>query len=145
MLKMMEVTLALILLIYSIIDIKKREISIVLLAIGFLSGIACGIITQNLQITNVVCCLICIGLFLIFQIIFRNQIGIGDGIVIGMMFIYLDLITAIFSIFIAFMILMFYAGFHLLIKKKSRKYEIPFIPFLFVGYVITLILSYGGK
>jgi leader peptidase (prepilin peptidase)/N-methyltransferase len=81
-----------------------------------------------------------IGLVLILLALVSGQVlGVGDGVVF--------VITGIFMGFWGnvelFLVSLWLAGilalFLLIVKKKGRKYQIPFVPFILGAYVLMLV------
>lgn len=79
----------------------------------------------------------------IFLLIFGKlsgwAVGSADGIIVLVLGIYLGLWQVLSVLSGALLAAVLAAGFLLAVKKKDRKYEIPFIPFLFAGLVFHLI------
>lgn len=71
----------------------------------------------------------------------RESIGYGDGFVVLCLGCFLD-VWEILNICMAALTLSGLAAlFLLLVKKKNRKTQMPFVPFLLVGYGMQLLLS----
>lgn len=73
----------------------------------------------------------------------RGQIGAGDGLLVMVMGIYLGLWETTGILFYASVAAGMAGLFLMLVLKKNRRYEIPFIPFLLVVFVIRLITENG--
>lgn len=71
----------------------------------------------------------------------RENIGYGDGLVVLCLGCYLSVWEILDLCMAALMMSGFVALFLLLVKKKNRKTEIPFIPFLQAGYGLLLLVS----
>ena len=67
-------------------------------------------------------------------------VGSADGIIVLVLGIYLGFWQVLSVLSGAFLTAVMAAGFLLAVKKKDRKYEIPFIPFLFAGMMFSLSL-----
>lgn len=127
------------LLLCSIQDIMKREISLIVILTGFALLFTISIIKGKLLFWNRVGGLVLGVVLIILNKATRGQIGIGDGLVLcitgislgfyinSLLLIYGLLFAAIFSII------------YMLVKKASRKSSIPFIPFIFVALLGVLI------
>ena len=70
----------------------------------------------------------------------REQIGFGDGWIIMLLGIILGLKTVLAVLFMALSVLTMIAIALLILKKVTRKTTLPFIPFLFIGFILTLII-----
>ena len=66
-------------------------------------------------------------------------VGSADGIIVLVLGIYLGFWQVLSVLSGAFLTAVMAAGFLLAVKKKDRKYEIPFIPFLFAGMMFSII------
>lgn len=70
----------------------------------------------------------------------REQIGMGDALLILVMGWYLNAIELVDVCLLAFFIAGFVALVLLVVIKKSKKFELPMVPFIFAGYVVRLCL-----
>lgn len=139
---MIQGVLLLMLGIYGVEDIRKRTITsgyLILFAIAGM-GIHCYKGTVNLGTTLLG---IAVGVGLLgLSVLTRESIGKGDGLIF--------LVTGIFlggadNLELLFLSLLYAAIFSLgvlVMKRKSRKQEIPFVPFVFLGY-LTIVLEAG--
>lgn len=121
------------------LDIRRREIS--LLLTGTYAG--CGIIYSILQGRNIQDVLIPAGigiLFLAAGMISRGAIGAGDCWILLALGALLDTETYIRMLCIGFFLAAFWSGILLVIRRKSRKTEIPLVPFLLAGYIGGILI-----
>ena len=70
----------------------------------------------------------------------REQIGLGDALLILVMGWYLNAIELIDVCLLAFFIAGLVALVLLIVMRKSKKFELPMIPFIFAGYILRLCL-----
>ncbi|MCI7088039.1 MAG: hypothetical protein MR954_09535 [Lachnobacterium sp.] len=70
----------------------------------------------------------------------REQIGMGDALLILVMGWYLNTIELVDVCLLAFFIAGLVALVLLVVIKKSKKFELPMVPFIFAGYVVMLCL-----
>ena len=111
------------------LDIKKREISLILTVAYAGCGILCSIL-QGREIQDV---LIPVGigaLFLASGFASRGAIGVGDGCILLALGTLLDTEIYIQMLCIGFFLAAFWSGILLVIRKKSRDTEIPLMPFI---------------
>lgn len=66
-------------------------------------------------------------------------VGSADGIIVLVLGIYLGFWQVLSVLSGAFLTAVMAAGFLLAVKKKDKKYEIPFIPFVFAGMVFSFM------
>lgn len=130
------VTVGILLVVQSIWDIWKRE-----LPLSFsLAGAGIGLIDLWLTKTDPVSVLLGIlpgiGCLLVSKLT-REAIGYGDSILICVLGLFYDgnHLLKIGMIAVCFASLL---GMGLLLAGKKRQYEIPFVPFLFLGWAIVV-------
>ncbi len=70
----------------------------------------------------------------------REQIGMGDALLILVMGWYLNAIELVDVCLLAFFIAGLVALVLLVVIRKSKKFELPMVPFIFAGYVVMLCL-----
>lgn len=121
------------------LDIRRREISLLLTVVYAGCGIICSIL-QGRKIQDV---LIPAGigiLFLAAGLISRGAIGAGDCWILLALGALLDTETYIRMLCIGFFLAAFWSGILLMIRRKSRKTEIPLVPFLLAGYIGGILI-----
>ncbi|WP_448774185.1 prepilin peptidase [Blautia sp.] len=121
------------------LDIRRREISLLLTVVYAGCGIICSIL-QGRKIQDV---LIPAGigiLFLAAGLISRGAIGAGDCWILLALGALLDTETYIRMLCIGFFLAAFWSGILLVIRRKSRKTEIPLVPFLLAGYIGGILI-----
>ncbi len=119
----------------SLFDIKSKRLPLVL-CIGFLlDGIVCMLI-EKVEITALIPgAVLCIISFLS-----RGSLGIGDGIATIAVGMHIGLEKTIYAICLGFLFSSI-CGAILFVIKKNGKYEMPFIPFICVGLVVSIIVG----
>ena len=121
------------------LDIRRREISLLLTVVYA----GCGIIYSILQGRKIQDVLILAGigiLFLAAGLISRGAIGAGDCWILLALGALLDTETYIRMLCIGFFLAAFWSGILLVIRRKSRKTEIPLMPFLLAGYIGGILI-----
>ena len=106
------------------LDIRRREISLLLTVVYA----GCGIIYSILQGRKIQDVLIPAG------------IGAGDCWILLALGALLDTETYIRMLCIGFFLAAFWSGILLVIRRKSRKTEIPLVPFLLAGYIGGILI-----
>ena len=120
-------------------DLQKREISLILTLVYGICGIICSI-WQGREIQDV---LIPAGigiLFLATGVVSRGAIGAGDCWILLALGTLLSTEIYIRMLCIGFLMAAFWSGILLVIRKKSRKTEIPLVPFLLAGYIGGILI-----
>lgn len=121
----------------AIIDIRNKKIPVwfvvtfssVLFAIRLLDGIVWG---------EWICGLIVGFVVLILAIGTKEKIGIGDGFVLCALGIGYRLEEMISMVGISLFLIAICAIVLLLLKKANKKTELPFLPYLFIGYFFSI-------
>ena len=127
------------LLIQAIWDIRTKELPLWMSLVLGGSGFVYSVCYKNYDLEIIIALLP--GLFCLFLgYVTRQAVGYGDGILIcslGMIYTWQEVVQ-ICSIAIVFAGL---AGLILLVVfQKNRKYEIPFVPFLFLGWCLLSVM-----
>ena len=121
------------------LDIRRREISLLLTVVYA----GCGIIYSILQGRKIQDVLIPAGIGILFLAagrISRGAIGAGDCWILLALGALLDTETYIRMLCIGFFLAAFWSGILLVIRRKSRKTEIPLVPFLLAGYIGGILI-----
>ena len=121
------------------LDIRRRDISLLLTVVYAGCGIICSIL-QGRKIQDV---LIPAGIGILFLeagLISRGAIGAGDCWILLALGALLDTETYIRMLCIGFFLAAFWSGILLVIRRKSRKTEIPLVPFLLAGYIGGILI-----
>ena len=121
------------------LDIRRREISLLLTVVYA----GCGIIYSILQGRKIQDVLIPAGIGILFLeagLISRGAIGAGDCWILLALGALLDTETYIRMLCIGFFLAAFWSGILLVIRRKSRKTEIPLVPFLLAGYIGGILI-----
>lgn len=120
-------------------DMKKREIS---LAVTGVYGL-CGIIFSLMQKRAFADFLIPLGiglLILFFSLLTKGEIGMGDGWFLLALGFALDTSLYLKTVSMGMILAAVWSGILLTVCRKSRKTEIPLVPFLMLGYMGGLFL-----
>lgn len=128
------------LLLMSIQDIRKREISnkyIVLLAIFSMIG---GYVVRQLSWMDMLggCSM---GLCLVgISVLTREQIGAGDGLVVAALGLLIGAMKTLSMLSIASLLMAMVAIVLIVIRKGNKKMKLPFLPAISVGYVVCMMI-----
>lgn len=136
---MIKIILLVMLGVYAIEDIRKRTISISFLPLFGLAGAGLHLFQRDMGIVSILLGMV-VGAGLIgICFLTRESIGLGDGLIF--------LVTGVFlggsaNVELLLFSLLYAAVFSLgalIVGKKKRKQEIPFIPFVFLGYLTMIV------
>lgn len=143
------ITLVLLILPVSAIDMRLQKIPNVFLLVGLTIRIVylavmyiqdasnAWIITKDSLIGSVV-----IGLFFLFLlVVFKNSIGMGDVKLFALMGLYQGLWGVINSVFFSLVVSFFVSIALLITKKKGRKDTISFGPSIYLGTIIAMCMA----
>lgn len=116
------------------------------LLIGFpictvLDCVAVGQFSFGLFIGGIVAFAIAFAFLVLFRRLSHNGIGYGDIKLVSSLAAILGLYGTIFVLFIGELAALLCAGILILRKKLTMKGRVPFAPFCYIGYIISLILG----
>lgn len=120
-------------------DIRKRQVSLLSIVIFAICGTAWSISSK----VKVLDFFLCAGIGLIFvgiSIFTEDAVGMGDGWLIMALGTVIQPVELFSVIFIAVMCSAVWAGITLAIFHRKGCTEIPFVPFLLIGYLGGMIL-----
>lgn len=129
--------------IQSIWDMKKKKIPLIVsITAGIIGIVLCMFLERELMsiftaLVPGVVCLIC-------GKVSGEAVGYGDGIVLIVMGFYYSLEQLIIICMTAFGTAGIVGIVLLLIFKKRGNYEIPFVPFLLIGWSVERVFFVGG-
>ena len=127
------------LLVSSFLDIRKREISIPVTLMLGLAGVAYSIKTGRTMTDYLIPA--AIGIFILAcSILTRGQVGMGDGWLLMALGCMMRMESYIQMACIGMLLAAACSGVLLLVFRKSRKTEIPLVPFLLLGYVGGMVI-----
>lgn len=122
-------------------DMQQKSIPYYLPVIGIAVALLCRLI-EGLPMTetwSVVCQSLLPGCFLLLTAFFTGQkVGYGDGLMVLALGVFTNMTYCVLSLMFGLCVSCFFAMFYLACKKAKMKDQIPFLPFLLVGYVLTL-------
>lgn len=131
----------LLLFICMITDLKEGKINVILCLVGGMLGITLDIleIIGGKEAMDYVVSIIPGIMFILMSRVTAGAVGLGDGIVLITVGLFIDVghiiclltVALLLSALIALIIMVFF--------HRNGKTEIPFIPFLFVGMVCSLV------
>lgn len=121
-------------------DIKRQQISLALILVGFVLLLAISIYQNEIslweRLGGTSLGLVVIGL----NKITRGQIGMGDGLILSITGVTLGLYLNSMIVFNSLFIAGFFSIIFLIIKRVNRKTTIPFLPFVFIATIGVVLL-----
>lgn len=124
----------------SVYDIRTRKIPYIILVsilgLSILEYITCN--AENESFIEVVFAIVPGAILCALSWICKGRIGLGDGLAVISIGIGIGIYKCIAMLMIALFLNAFVAGILLAFKKVPRDYEIPFLPFISIGYLISM-------
>lgn len=139
---MKEIILGIILLIQGAIDLKCKEIPVIVSAIGVAIGSGICVI-EGRGIANILPAIFPGLLALLYARISNETMGYGDGMLLVVMGLYLPWENVLEVEMLAFSIAGIVALILLVIFRKKRNFQMPFVPFLAIAYIMELFINGG--
>ncbi|BCJ92480.1 hypothetical protein acsn021_00490 [Anaerocolumna cellulosilytica] len=135
----MSTTVGIWLLLCSLQDIKSKKIHLYLIGLGFIASLVISFVYHDAAFWERAVGAIP-GLFLLaLNPITRGQIGLGDGLIVLILGVCLGFTLTASMLLLGLFASALYSAILLLFKKAGRKKTIPFVPFLFLGFLGVLI------
>lgn len=116
-------------------DIRSRRLGVLLLCAFGICGAVCHMIFQRGEYQSLLGGIAIGAAMIVLSLLSRGRVGLGDGLVLLVTGIFLGFEQNLLLFTVSQVLTACYALFLLVIRKKGRHYEIPFIPFLLVSYV----------
>ena len=122
-------------------DIKKKELNLIYCTIFFIVGIAYALLYLNGNMEGLIFALMPGIVLLILSMLFSSQIGIGDGIMIITLGLFMNVVYLLSALVWAFIFVSLIALFKVLSNKKTI---IPLAPFLLIGQICVIVNNLRG-
>ena len=135
------ISLYLYLIICSITDIKTRKINLKICIIFFLLGLFINMFIIKCDIQILLYNLIPGILLLFISILTKGASGCGDAVIFIIMSFYLSSVSTFIIWFMSLSAASLFSII-LIIKKFSRKYALPFAPFITFGFTLFILLNF---
>lgn len=136
---MKTIVITIFLIISTLIDLRKKEVNISLCISVALVGLIYEIFISKTDILSIILGILP-GIFLMLTSIVTNEeIGKGDAAILSTIGIFLGLKKTILVLIYALFSTIIIGGILLLIRKKNKKYKIPFVPFILFSYIALCI------
>lgn len=121
-------------------DLKKREIYLRPTILYGLLGLIIQLYELKARHLGLLTGLIP-GLFLLMTGMSSNgKVGYGDGILVLALGIWIGFFRCLMTLTSGLLLAAIWSAFSLVIKRFKKDDQIPFVPFLFFGYLVRLIL-----
>ena len=135
-----QVVLLMFLGVAALIDYKEKELPLVDIGAGFLTGFIFQCITGNLEIREIIFGSLVGVVVMGISKLTREAVGLGDGCMLVATGAFLGLIDNLILLMGALILAGAWSAGLLVIRRKNNKCEIPFVPFMLGGYVLVLAM-----
>ena len=122
-------------------DIRNSTVSGIRILAFMIIGIVLNFIMKYQSIWSLVSGIVVGIILLIYSLITKGGIGFGDGLIFICLGVYLGLSQNLRLLFFSLLVAAVYGGFYALIRKKSIKTQIPFLPCIMGTYIIMIIVE----
>ena len=119
---------------------KTKKISLKICLVFFLLGFLINIFLFKTAVPILLYNLIPGICLLFFSILTKGAVGCGDALILIIMSFYMQSVSILMILFLSLLAASVFS-IVLIIKKYSRKYSLPFAPFITLGYTIFLLLQ----
>lgn len=119
----------------AILDVKKRELSLAVLGVGSLGALFCGGYYVIMKMTSWEGLLwgTVPGVILLLLAGLTKSAGLGDGIVLLQMNLFLLLDRVVFAFGLSLIIMGAFSAVFLLVRRGCKDVRLPYLPFLWLG------------
>lgn len=126
----------------SVEDIRKKSLPVLGIAAGllFVPFFVISEGTLNITLLDNLKGMIPGGLLIFISFLSRGQIGIGDGAVVLITGVAIGIGNIVIVLTGALLLISVFSMLMLLLGKLNRKSTLPFVPFVFAGYLGVLIM-----
>ena len=126
-------------------DIKERKIGNIYLAVGAMGGVVFGILKIQIgdfSFRERVAAWIPAIVFFIFAKLWKEKIGLGDGLLLWVLGNFWNIGELWFVLQVSFALLMIFSLLLLCGKKACKDCQIPFLPFLWMSHTLLWGMYY---
>ena len=134
MYKIVHICLIIILGVICVFDIKRKKIPVYMLIILAAAGIISNFAVGEFDIEKRIIAMLPGMILLIVSMITKQQIGYGDGMIILIMGLYIDIDDILSIVLSSFLLSSIAAIILMTVFKKKKNFEMAFSPFLLIGY-----------
>lgn len=134
MYKIVHICLIIILGVICVFDIKRKKIPVYMLIVLAAAGIISNFTIGEFDIEKRIIAMLPGMILLIVSMITKQQIGYGDGLIILIMGLYIDIDDILSIVLSSFLLSSIAAIILMTVFKKKKNFEMAFSPFLLIGY-----------
>ncbi len=127
----------------SVEDIRKRTVPVIPMMIWGMAGVLLHLYNGRISYVSMLGGLIPGIVVYVLSILTHEKIGKGDAILLVITGIYMGFWGNIFMLWIGMIMAAVGGVISMTFFKKGKNYELPFVPFLFAGFLM-IVLCNGG-
>lgn len=120
-------------------DIRKKEVNVIYILLLGIVGVLLHLISPNCSISSILLGLLPGAAMMAVSLLSRGSVGMGDGILLVVTGVYLGGGKTLCLLLTALLLAALWALAVLVLKKKTRKERIAFVPFLLAAYAVMLV------
>lgn len=129
---------------FSVEDIRRRSVRIVPLILAAIAGLVLHLYFGRISVWSLLGGLgIGAGMYVV-SVASKERVGKGDALLLAVTGIFLGFWDNLLLLWLASFLAMAAGVVAVLVFRKNRHYELPFIPFVFVGFLVFLLANQGG-
>lgn len=136
-----EIGTVAVLVVLAYIDIRKKSLPIILLAVCFIAGLIYLVSRQDLSLPEIICAVLFAGCIYVFGRVSGNQVGSADALIILILGMVLGFTKTAVASLLGFILCGIFGGVLMILKKATMRTTLPFIPFLTMSLIIVLIIG----
>ncbi len=125
---------------HSIEDIKRKQITVMVTLCSAIAGLLCHMVYHNHSIYNILGGILVGGMIFLFSFLSQGKIGQGDGMILMLTGLYLGVEENLSLMFLSFLLAAVWAVIAVLFLHYGKRDKIPFVPFLFLAYLVILFI-----
>ncbi len=138
---MVQWLVGLFLLICGIQDMREKQIYVYPVIFMLAAVMVYQIASRGLSVSNWLGGLAVGGVLCLISVISKGQIGLGDAMLFCLTGLTVGFGGNIQILFYSFLFAAVVSGYLMFVRRKNKKYKLPFVPYLFLGY--CLVAAYG--
>ena len=124
-------------------DIRTKQIRTIELIVFAVIGVIQNIFSKSQSLLSIIGGVGIGAVFVIFSILSKEKLGMGDALIIAVTGIYLGLMDTVVRVWLS---TIFAAAYGLIKLRKcdNKDLEMPFVPFMLLAYTFMLLIHHIG-
>ncbi len=122
----------------SLEDLKYKHLTVIYILMFGIGGVVLHLFMPVCSIYSILCGMLIGAFMLLVSLITRGSVGLGDGILLVVTGVYLGGYGNLVLMMMGLLLASFWSLGLLALKRRQRKDEIAFVPFLLLSYFVML-------